>query len=316
MSRKPRLYYPGALYHVLVRGNAKQAIFLSDADMLQYQRYVAEGLSEHGHRLHAYCWMGNHTHMLIQAGETSISRMMQSITQRYTQWFNKKYDRVGHLFQGRYKAILVDADDYLLELVRYIHLNPLRAGLVDRLEQYRWSSHHACLGDQELPWLTTEWVLQQFGEDLHAARTRYQKFLGQNPDKTKLEHLSSGTAEGRILGDNTFIRKVTEARAEITKPKLNCSLDEITRTVAGEEEVSVDEVLSSSQRRQVSLARAMVALLAVDHAGLTVTEVANHLSRHPTVISRQLGQIRGRLYLREEDGDKVGYYLNLLNMQA
>lgn len=315
MSRKPRLFYSGALYHVIVRGNAKQAIFLGDSDRLQYQKYIDEGLSDNGHRLHAYCLMSNHSHLLLQAGETPISRMMQVVSQRYTQWFNKKYDRVGHLFQGRYKALLVDADSYLLELIRYIHLNPLRAGVVDSLEQYRWSSHHAYLGLDELPWLTTEWALRHFGEDLDTARTGYQRFLGENPDEKMVDQLSSGTAEGRLLGDDTFIREVTEVQAEPTGKKLECTLDDIARLVASEEGVSLEELTSRSQRRQASHARAMIALFAVDHAGLPVTDVANRLSRHPTVISRQLRQVREQL-LSEETNRRVRKYLNLLKLQA
>jgi len=317
MPRKPRIYYPGALYHVLARGNAKQVIFLADADMLQYQSYVTEGLSEYGHRIHAYCWMNNHTHMLIQAGESSISKMMQQISQRYTQWFNRKYERVGHLFQGRYKALLVDADDYLLELVRYIHLNPKRAGVVDQLEDYQWSSHRAYLGNNVLPWLTTEWVLQQFGEDLSGARIKYRYFLEQKADKERLAQLSTGTAEGRILGSDRFILKVTAAQqTESTKQKLRCSLEEITEMVAKEGGVNAEEISSPSQRRAVSHARSMIALLAVDYAGLSATEVASHLSRDLTVISRQLKQTRERVYRRGAEKSRVERYLNLLNLQA
>ena len=316
MSRKPRLHQPGALYHVLARGNAKQPIFSEDADRLQYQLYVAEALREYGHRLHAYCWMGNHIHMLVQAGEGALSRMMQVIAQRYTQWFNHKYRRVGHLFQGRYKAILVDADEYLLELVRYIHLNPVRAGLVERPEQYPWSGHLTYLGKAANPWLTTEWVLSQFGEGGAAARERYRRFVDQQPEPMMAAQLSSASATGPILGNDNFIRTVMQAREHAPRPTLHASIEQIAQVVAAEAGVEPTELVSPSQRRQATRARAMVALLAVDHAGHTVAAVAQQLQRDTTVISRQLAQMRAHLTRPGGESKHRDALINLLNLQA
>ena len=178
MPRKPRLFYPGAFYHVMLRGNARQDIFCGDRAYHQFEQFLAEGLEQHRRRLHAYCWMGNHVHMLLQCSDVPISEMMRVLSQRYTYWFNRQHDRVGHLFQGRYKALVVDTDGYLLELIRYIHLNPVRAELVEQIDDYPWSSHHAYLGRQTKPWLITDWVLRQFHEDRVTAGARYLGFLG------------------------------------------------------------------------------------------------------------------------------------------
>ncbi len=136
MARKPRLHIPGGLSHVMLRGNGGQDIFFSDNDRFYFQSLVEEGVKRFEHRIHAYCWMRNHVHLAIQVGEIPLSKIIQNLSFRYTRYINKKKSQIGHLFQGRYKAILIDADSYLLELVRYIHLNPVRAKLVTNPADY------------------------------------------------------------------------------------------------------------------------------------------------------------------------------------
>jgi len=143
MARKHRLYLPGALYHVMLRGNNGQRIFNDNEDRSCFMGFIAEGIGRYGHRIHAFCLMVNHVHLLIQMGETALSKVMQNISFRYTRWMNRRHHRIGHLFQGRFRVILCDADAYLLELVRYIHLNPVRAGLVEAPDGYSWSGHRA-----------------------------------------------------------------------------------------------------------------------------------------------------------------------------
>ena len=169
MARKPRIHLDGALYHVMLRGNGGQSIFLVDDDRDAFEALVAEGVSRFGHRIHAFCWMGNHVHLAIQVADTPLSKIMQNIAFRYTRFINRRAQRIGHLFQGRFKALLVDADSYLLELVRYIHLNPVRAKLVADPADYRWSGHLAYLGKTHKEWLTTDWVLSQFAPASGAA---------------------------------------------------------------------------------------------------------------------------------------------------
>lgn len=130
MARKPRIHVCGGLYHVMLRGNGGQAIFSDDADRQGFCALVAEGVERFGHRIHAYCLMANHVHLAIRVGEASVSRIIQNLAFRYTRAFNRRARRVGHLFQGRFRSLLVDGNTYLFELVRYIHLNPVRSGLV------------------------------------------------------------------------------------------------------------------------------------------------------------------------------------------
>jgi putative transposase len=124
MARKTRIHAPGAVYHVILRGNSRQDIFTDDKDRLRLYDILDDSGKRFDHRIHAFCLMTNHLHFEIQVGRIALSRVMQNVSQRYTQWFNSRHNRCGHLFQGRYKAVLVDCDEYLLQLAAYIHLNP------------------------------------------------------------------------------------------------------------------------------------------------------------------------------------------------
>jgi REP element-mobilizing transposase RayT len=166
MARKPRIEFAGALYHMLVRGNHKQTVFKDRFDFLKY----LEGLFKYKERYHAcifsYVLMSNHVHLLIETKETPLSKIMQGIHQSYTVYFNRKYGTVGHLFQARYKAILCDRDAYLLSLLKYIHLNPARAHIVENPKDYEWSSHNAYARKKADKVLAeTEQVLRIFSVD-------------------------------------------------------------------------------------------------------------------------------------------------------
>ena len=145
MSRPLRLEFPGALYHVTARGNARADIFLDDEDRDRFLLLLKDEIIQQGWRCYAWCLMDNHYHFLIETPEANLSRGMQRLNGRYTQSFNRIHQRVGHIFQGRYKAILVEKESHLLELCRYIVLNPVRAGMVDDVSQWQWSSYHDTL---------------------------------------------------------------------------------------------------------------------------------------------------------------------------
>lgn len=177
MARPPRIHYPGALYHVMLRGNGGADIFFDRNDRYHLYLLLQAGIAKYGHRLHAFCAMSNHLHLAVQVAEVPLSKIMQNVAFRYTRWINRKQGKMGHLFQGRYKAILVDQDAYLLALTRYIHLNPVRAGLVKDPSAYPWSGHRAYVGRESLPWLTTDWVLSQFASHAGHARRVIKRLL-------------------------------------------------------------------------------------------------------------------------------------------
>ncbi|MDW7645311.1 MAG: transposase, partial [Desulfuromonadales bacterium] len=192
----------------MLRGNAGQDIFHDEADRSRFFFLLQEGIARFGHRIHAYCLMSNHVHLVVQVKETALSRIMHNLSFRYTQYLNKKFQQTGHIFQGRFKALLIDAEAYLLALVRYVHRNPLRAGMVANLDDYPWSSHHAYLSRENLPLLTVDWVLSQFSDDAGRSVDHYRDFVeGGQPDGYCRE-FHRGTYEGRILGDDSFVEEV------------------------------------------------------------------------------------------------------------
>ena len=175
MARPLRLEFPGAFYHITARGNARQKIFLDEEDRHRFLDLLGKEVTQQGWFCYAYCLMDNHYHLLIETPEPNLVTGMRRLNGVYTQAFNRRHRRVGHLFQGRYKAILVDKDAYFLELCRYIVLNPLRAKAVKRQEQWPWSSYAATAGRAAPPsWLTIEPVLTRFAN--HAG---YERFVAQ-----------------------------------------------------------------------------------------------------------------------------------------
>ncbi len=178
MSRPLRLEYPGALYHVTCRGNAKSAIFLNDDDRVEFIRLLKDEVIQQGWVCYAWCQMDNHYHFLIETPEGNLSRGMQRLNGRYTQCFNRSHGRCGHVFQGRYKAILVERESHLLELCRYVVLNPVRAGIVDDVSDWPWSSYHntICV-DQDYNWVAVDRVLEMFSTEGDMAIQRYKDFV-------------------------------------------------------------------------------------------------------------------------------------------
>jgi len=291
MARKPRIHYPGAIYHVMLRGNAKQTIFHKDEEYRYFEGVLAEGLEQYSLTLHAYCWMENHVHMALQVKDKPLSKLMQNISQRYTHWFNKRHDRVGHLFQGRYKAILVDKDAYLLELIRYIHLNPVRADMVTDPSDYLLSSHAAYAGQAQPPfWLTVDWGLGQFGETESAARAAYLHFMGQTTEGKLLEQLRHGSKEGRILGDEKFIKDVLTQNGETVPAEVTIS--QLVDVVAHVYQISPLEMTSASRSRHLVEARAMTALIGMDHCDYSLSNFAQHFNRNMPSMSKRVKAIR------------------------
>lgn len=178
MTRPLRLEFPGALYHLTARGDRQEDIFLDDADRQAFLDLLAKEVRQQRWRLYAYCLMSNHYHLLVETPEGNLVAGMRRLNGVYTQAFNRRHGRVGHVFQGRYKSILVDKDAYLLELARYIVLNPVRAQMVKRVEDWPWSSYRATAGKIEAPdWLNAAWVWKQFGADAGSGQRAYCQFV-------------------------------------------------------------------------------------------------------------------------------------------
>ena len=206
MSRPLRIEFANALYHVTARGDRREDIFDDDADRLSFLATLEQVIVQFNWVCHAWCLMDNHYHLLIQTPDGNLSKGMRQINGVYTQASNRRHKRVGHLFQGRFKAILVDSDAYLLELSRYIVLNPVRAGLVKKPQQWPWSSYHACVGAEEAPdWLAVDGLLAQFAKRRSLAQERYTQFVLQGiKAKSPWDNL-----KGQVfLGDEGFVQRM------------------------------------------------------------------------------------------------------------
>jgi len=202
MARPLRLEYENAVYHITSRGNARASIFLDKDDRARFLDTLADVVDRYGWICHAYCLMTNHYHLLIETPDAGLSHGMQLFNGVYTQWFNRRHDRVGHLLQGRFKAILVEKESHLLELARYIVLNPVRAKMVRSVRDWPWSSYRATAGQTEVPkFLTTSWVLSQFDTDPERAVRAYRKFVRQGRGINVWDELRAGA----LLGTDVFV---------------------------------------------------------------------------------------------------------------
>jgi putative transposase len=287
MARKPRVHYPGAVYHVMLRGNGGQ-------DIYRFYLLLQEGTERYGYRIHAFCLMSNHVHLAIQVGEVPLSRIMQNIGFRFTRWINWRRGSSGHLFQGRFKAILIEADSYLVELCRYIHLNPVRAGMVQSPEDYRWSGHRAYLGREIVSCLTTDWVLAQFGADSIQARRAYHEYVGQGKDAGHRQEFHRGrTGESRILGNDDFIDRVLVSAEG--KPTKKIGLEAILVAVCREYGIEMRELSIAGKYRVPSEARGMAAWLILELGCGTLAELVKFTGRDSTTLSTVAGNLRKRV---------------------
>lgn len=293
MARKPRIHFPGAVYHVILRGNRGENIFFTRADRARFYFLLQEGVERFEHRIHAFCLMTNHVHLAIQVGTIPLSRIMQNISFRYTSYINRRKRRTGHVFQGRYKALLIDADTYLLELVRYIHCNPVRAGLAQSPEQYQWSSHRAYMGEESVSWLSTEWILSQFSQHEETAKTLYRNFVLDGIAEEHRIEFHRGTYEGRILGDDGFSENALAKAEEKFQGRLE--LHQIIDAVCAEYAIDADMLAESGKKQPASKARTIVAYLVQDEEHLSLTELSRSMKRHIAALSRAAGRLRDRM---------------------
>jgi putative transposase len=208
LARQLRIEYPGAFYHVFSRGNQKQPVFLSDDDMYFFLKCLREAHDKFGVIVHVYCLMPNHYHLILETPLGNLSKIMHFLNTTYTIYFNKKHKRCGHLFQGRYKSILIEAESYAQELSRYIHLNPVRSEIVELPEQYPWSSYEFYRGKAKPEkWLDTGFILSLFGNHPDKARSAYTKFVLEGIGKEVPDSIRNSVRKG-ILGSDEFITRI------------------------------------------------------------------------------------------------------------
>ena len=246
MARPLRLEFPGALYHVTCRGNRRELIFRDRRDRLAWFVETERVCQRFHFIVHAFCQMTNHFHLLVETPEGNLGQGMRQLNSAYSQRFNRRHDLVGHVMQGRYKAILVQKETYLRELARYIVLNPVRAGIVDMPENWEWSSYRYTLGKKPAPsWMAVDWLLACFDADQMTAKDAYRRFVMAGID---VDSPLRDTCFQCILGDHAFIEKHKHSAEGVCV--------EIARTQRRALAMSLDEYASKFAPRDLAMAQA------------------------------------------------------------
>ncbi len=277
MARQLRLHVPGGFYHVTLRGNHRQPIFFCDAHYGLLDSIVEDVNSAVGTLVHAYCWMTNHIHLLMQVSDVPLGRAVLRIASRYARTVQKHIATSGHLFERRYHCTLVDADNYLLTLIRYIHFNPVRAGLVLDPIEYRWSSHSAYLGLVDRKWVTTSVAFGIFSTHHTTAIDKYQEFMGTPPNcRWGTGDLTPNHTDSQILGDDEFASRVAGYN---WRPRSRKSFDTLIADCERRFSVSMELLGSPSKSHVLAVARAWLAHEAVSGRVATISETARHLNR-------------------------------------
>ena len=271
MSRPLRYELSGGVYHVTSRGDGREDIYLSEADREIWLEVFGQTCERFNWICHAWCQMTNHYHILIETPEANLAKGMRHLNGVYTQRYNRAHGRVGHVFQGRYKAILVERDNYLLELARYVVLNPLRAKMIKRLEAWPWSSYLATCGQTGSPaWLETDWILAQFGQRRSSAIEKYISFVHEG---ARLPSIWSQLQGQIYLGSESFVHKMQALIDQ--KP----TLDEIPKA----QRRAITQPLSEFEKnfeRNEGMARSY---LSGQH---TMAAIARHFGVHYATVSR------------------------------
>ncbi len=321
MPRRARLDVPGALHHIMVRGINKTDIFKDDQDRGLFLERLGLNVGEGESAVYAWVLMTNHVHLLFRSGKNGISGVMRKLLTWYAQYFNRRHKRTGHLFENRYKSILCDEDNYLLALVRYIHLNPIRTGIVktiEELDRYPWSGHRTIIGRAKHTWMDTDSVLTQFGRVRRKAVNEYRRFVREGLAQGTVKELTGGgliRSQGgwsqvlgmrrrgqredfdeRILGGGEFVNQIlkeTEERQlrQLKHTRSGRTIQKIIEAECRKIRINPLELRGGGERRDVSRARARIAKRGRDELGLSAAAIARHVGVSTSAITKAIERL-------------------------
>jgi REP element-mobilizing transposase RayT len=316
MPRQARLDIPGALHHIMVRGIDKSKIFRDEEDKARFLERLGQAVEEGKSSVYAWALMDNHVHILFKSGKYGISTVMRKVLTWYAQYFNRRHRRTGHLFENRYKSILCDEDNYLLALIRYIHLNPVRAGIVESVEQldrYPWSGHRALIGKTRYAWMDIDRALSGFGSKRRKAVNEYRAFVQKGLGQGRLPELTGGGLirskggwsqvlsarrngrqeefDERILGSGDFVHTILKESEEKAKHQLKLrrtgkTLADIIQEECKKERISPAEIAMGGRRGRISNLRAKIAKRGLEELGLPYAEIARHVGVNTSSIRK------------------------------
>ncbi len=272
MARPLRLELAGGLYHVTSRGDRREAIYEDDEDRGRWLEILGHTCKRFNWRCHAYCQMDNHYHIVIETAEANLSKGMRQLNGVYTQYYNIQHDRVGHVFQGRFKGILVERDEYLLELARYVVLNPVRANVTKAIGAWKWSSYKAMVGKESAPsWLETDWILGQFSRQRKRAIEKYIDFVRAG---VGLPPIWDSLKNQIFLGTEKFIRK----QQKLIDKK--ASLGEVPRLQRRKLPRPLDYYDNQYKDQKKAICEAYLS------GGYTLKEIGEYFEKHYSTVSR------------------------------
>ncbi len=312
MTRPLRITYPGAFYHITARGNEKKPVFKTKRDREKFLEYLGSASERYNAVIHIYCLMDNHYHLLLETPLGNLPQIMLHINGAYTNYFNVKRGRAGHLFQGRYRAILVEKDEYAKGLSRYIHLNPVRAGLTELPEEYEWSSYQAYIGKKEKSeWLHTDFIHGYFGRKKSSAEKQHQKFVNSLINAEYNTPLGE-VVNSAILGSPEFISEIKEKylsgkKADREIPALRKLADRISVADIYSE---VDKVIGDDQ----VLARNIKIYLTKRFTGKKLKEIGKEFGIGESGVSQTCRRLSQRIDSEEKLEKKLQKIIKKLNL--
>ncbi len=306
MARKPRLHFPGAIYHVVLNGNGNCQVFSDDTDRTRLLLLLQEGIEKFGHKIHGYCLVPTAVHLVIEVDQVPLSRIMQQLGFRYTRWFNNWHGEIGHLFQGRYRAILIDPEKYLLDLVCHLHYLPVALDLTDDPMQFSWSSHRAYCMREQVPWLTTERTLLQIDQTGTRALLKFHARVNDAGKTPEIDFLRGGGYDPRVLGDDDFVRGALKLSRQKYQPRLNP--DKVFAVVEQSFKLSEQELAAPGKARQAAEARAFIAWLYLHTGCATLTNLGERLNRDISTLSSSIR----RLDLKAKKDQQLAERMQLL----
>lgn len=318
MPRQARIDAPGALHHIIVRGIERRTIFRDDQDRYNFLERLGHILEKTQTTCYAWALIPNHFHLLLRTGKDPVATVMRRLLTGHAIYYNHRYKRHGHLFQNRYKSILCQEETYFLELIRYIHLNPLRAGLVKNLNhlgRYPFSGHSVIMGKQERSWQDFQETLSYFGNRISSARSKYRQFVGEGLDQGKRRDLVGGglirstggwsavkgmrkakihiKSDERILGDSDFVEKILSKTNEALERKYvleakGVDLKYIAGKVAVLLQMPIEDIWLAGRYKQLVTARSLLCFWAVRELGLSMTSLARRFNISTVAVSKSV----------------------------
>ncbi|MGK0182671.1 MAG: putative transposase [Halioglobus sp.] len=294
MARRNRIHLPRSTYHVMLRGNNGKKITHQKNDFSRMCLLIQEGIERYGHSVLGFCFMSNHVHLVIRIAEVPLSKIMQNLAFRYTRYINVKYKHIGHLFQGRFKSILVDDTQYLYELIRYVHLNPVRAKLVQKPEDYYWSGHHTYLGKEPFQWVSTSRVLKKFGTTTNGARKGYCDFIYRGIDVEPTIDFETGNQKGvDILGNDVFTENLILEK--VLRKQSPWTQDGLIHLMCESYAISIEELRQNNKNRKASRIRSILSLLIRENPTCSLTELTKTLDKDISALSRSATRLETKL---------------------